>query len=311
MEMTASMPRFHNIVNTNYNTFTIIYNSTHQQYYIDSLTPDRSPALLHAPACTPKRPPAEMPPFVVFAIITLACLTSAASLFRSPFHNDFNFRSPEQDELEQYKDQFIRNSTFRQPIDHENHDIGSFEQWYWYNTEFWGGPGSPIILYMSGEQNASPAISMMTPATTVGILAQQIGAAVVLLEHRYWGESSPYVSNLRMIDIILWRVSHILLQTELTTANLTHLTVHNAIKDSTTFARNVELPFDHTGQNRSNAANAPWILVGGSYAGALAAWTASVDPGTFWAYLASSAVVEAKWDFWYESNADRAPLLLI
>jgi hypothetical protein len=30
----------------------------------------------------------------------------------------------------------------------------------------------------------------------------------------------------------------------------------------------------------------------------LAAWTASVSPGTFWAYHASSAPVEAVFDYW-------------
>jgi hypothetical protein len=41
----------------------------------------------------------------------------------------------------------------------------------------------------------------------------------------------------------------------------------------------------------------PWVLTGGSYSGALAAWTESIAPGTFWAYHASSAPVEAIYDF--------------
>lgn len=63
---------------------------------------------------------------------------------------------------------------------------------------------------------------------------------------------------------------------------------------------------------------APWILIGGSYAGALTAWTMTRSanqfdaytepsanivisyskPGVFWAGYASSAVVEAIVDFW-------------
>lgn len=38
-------------------------------------------------------------------------------------------------------------------------------------------------------------------------------------------------------------------------------------------------------------------MTGGSYSGALAAWTASIAPGTFWAYHASSAPVQAIYDF--------------
>jgi len=47
------------------------------------------------------------------------------------------------------------NATFRQYIDHENKDVGTFEQFYFYSTEFYGGPGSPIILFTPGEVNAS------------------------------------------------------------------------------------------------------------------------------------------------------------
>jgi hypothetical protein len=38
-------------------------------------------------------------------------------------------------------------------------------------------------------------------------------------------------------------------------------------------------------------------LSGGSYSGALSAWTESTSPGTFWAYHASSAPVEAVYDY--------------
>jgi hypothetical protein len=38
--------------------------------------------------------------------------------------------------------------------------------------------------------------------------------------------------------------------------------------------------------------------MGGSYSGALTAWTARISPGTFWAYAASSAPVEAISDYW-------------
>lgn len=38
--------------------------------------------------------------------------------------------------------------------------------------------------------------------------------------------------------------------------------------------------------------------MGGSYSGALSAWTESVDPGTYWAYHSSSAPVQAISDYW-------------
>src|SRR3569833_1915152 len=42
----------------------------------------------------------------------------------------------------------------------------------------------------------------------------------------------------------------------------------------------------------------PWIFTGWSYGGALAAWTAKLAPGTFWAYWASSGPVQLIDDFW-------------
>lgn len=38
--------------------------------------------------------------------------------------------------------------------------------------------------------------------------------------------------------------------------------------------------------------------MGGSYSGALAAWSEKLSPGTYWAYHASSAPVEAVYDYW-------------
>jgi hypothetical protein len=43
---------------------------------------------------------------------------------------------------------------------------------------------------------------------------------------------------------------------------------------------------------------APWILIGGSYSGALTGWTMVNKPGLFWAAYASSAVVEAITDYY-------------
>jgi hypothetical protein len=73
----------------------------------------------------------------------------------------------------------------------------------------------------------------------------------------------------------------------------------------TYFAQNVDLHFDNG--DEANAPNSPWVLIGGSYPGALAAWTSIIDPGVFWAYHASSAVVEAIYDFYpYFDAVERA-----
>lgn len=73
------------------------------------------------------------------------------------------------------------------------------------------------------------------------------------------------------------------------------LTLDQAIQDFVTIAKKIDLPFDTN--HASNADKAPWIFVGGSYSGSLAAWIESTAPGTFWAYHASSAPVEAIKDY--------------
>jgi hypothetical protein len=75
------------------------------------------------------------------------------------------------------------NATFRQYIDHDDKDVGTFEQFYFYSTEFYGGPGSPIILFTPGEVNASAYTSYLTLNRTTGVLAKEIGAAIVCKSH--------------------------------------------------------------------------------------------------------------------------------
>lgn len=167
--------------------------------------------------------------------------------------------------------------TFDQLIDHSNPSLGTFKQRYWYGAANWKGPGSPIYLVNPGEQAADGFnITYTTALRLPGLMAEKTGGAVVVIEHRYWGESSPY-------DI-------------LTAENLQYLTLENSIKDNTYFANNFDAPFDTTG--KSSAKDAPWVFTGGSYPGALAGWIASKDPGTFWAYYGTSGVVEAVGDFW-------------
>jgi hypothetical protein len=167
--------------------------------------------------------------------------------------------------------------TFDQLLDHKNPSLGTFKQRYWYGTNYWKGPGSPIIVVNPGEQSATGFNVTYTGQNRLtGLMAKELGGAVVIMEHRYWGESSPY--------------------TVMSAANLTYLTLDNSLRDITYLANNWVPPFDQS--NKSHPSVAPWIFSGGSYSGALAGWLESVVPGTFWAYHSTSGVVEAEHDFW-------------
>jgi hypothetical protein len=83
------------------------------------------------------------------------------------------------------------------------------------------------------------------------MIAQQEKGGTVLVEHRFFGESNPY--------------------NNLSTASLSLLNINQSIADMVYFAEHVKLPMP--GGDKVSPKQAPWIMVGGSYAGALTAWT--------------------------------------
>lgn len=167
--------------------------------------------------------------------------------------------------------------TFNQLIDHSNPSLGTFKQRYWYGTKYWNGPGSPIILVSMAEQDASGSNQTYLGLSSMpGVMAQAVGGAVIILEYRYFGASSPF--------------------DQLTVENLQYLTLDNLAKDQTYFANNFDPPFDHSG--KSSPKNAAWVYVGAGSAGYLISYMDVVSPGTFWAYYGSGSSVQPIGDFW-------------
>ncbi|EJP63349.1 serine peptidase, putative [Beauveria bassiana ARSEF 2860] len=166
---------------------------------------------------------------------------------------------------------------FDQLIDHSRPELGTFKQRYFYSTAYYQGPGSPVSVEAPSEAAVRDEYVVLTNKTMVGFIAQNLGGAAVTLEHRFYGASTP-------------------VQGARNTENLQPLTLENSIDDLVYFARNVKFPFDP--QGKSHPDSAPWTLSGCSYAGALSAWTEKLAPGTFWAYEAGSAVVQARNDLW-------------
>ncbi|TQV94337.1 serine peptidase [Cordyceps javanica] len=180
------------------------------------------------------------------------------------------------DGVQKRADSPIHWAWFDQLLDHSKPELGTFKQLYYYNYEDYAGPGSPIIMNSPGENNATGWNGYVTNSSLAGNFAKSVGGATILLEHRYWGYSSPYAN--------------------LTTDNLQHLTLDQHLHDLVYFARNVNLTFDPAGSSKPD--KAPWVLTGCSYSGAVTAWLHTLYPGTYWAYHASSAVVEIISDFW-------------
>ncbi|KAH8995335.1 serine carboxypeptidase S28-domain-containing protein [Lactarius akahatsu] len=164
---------------------------------------------------------------------------------------------------------------FDQYIDHNVPTLGTFKQRYWVSWEFYE-PGGPMILSTPGESNAEGQTDPLTIYTINGQIAQQQKGATIVIEHRFYGLSNPYP--------------------DLSVASFKYHTIDQAINDLAFFAKSVILPFP--GGDKVSPAYAPWVLIGGSYAGALTAFTLRQYPDVFWAGYASSAVVQGIVDFW-------------
>ncbi|KAH7925529.1 hypothetical protein BV22DRAFT_1104894 [Leucogyrophana mollusca] len=164
---------------------------------------------------------------------------------------------------------------FDQLIDHNKPNIGTFKQRFWMNWEFYE-KGGPIILLTPGETNADGFDGYLTNRSINGMIAQQEKGATVVIEHRFFGFSNPYDN--------------------LTSQSLEVLTIQQAIDDLVYFAQTIDLPMPGGDQVKPNQAH--WVLIGGSYSGALTGWTMVNKPGVFRAGWASSAVVEAITNFY-------------
>ncbi|KAF9535134.1 serine carboxypeptidase S28-domain-containing protein [Crepidotus variabilis] len=164
---------------------------------------------------------------------------------------------------------------FNQLIDHNNPKLGTFKQRFWHTYENYE-QGGPVILTTPGETNADGYSGYLTNKTINGLLAAQQNGTTVVLEHRFYGESNPY--------------------NNLTSQSLRLHTIQQAIDDLEYFAKNVHLPMPN-GDNLTPD-RTPWVMIGGSYAGALTSWVMVDKPNLFAAGYGSSGVVEAIADFW-------------
>ncbi len=102
----------------------------------------------------------------------------------------------------------------------------------------------------------------------MGTQAENIGAYIVSLEHRYYGKSQPFST--------------------LSAENLKYLTVENALADLASFQVYAQSEMKMNG---------PWIVTGGSYAGLLSAFYRLKYPFLVQGSLASSAPVRTQENF--------------
>ncbi|KAH7708094.1 Protein PCP-3 [Aphelenchoides avenae] len=177
----------------------------------------------------------------------------------------------------------------RQNQDHfDPMNANTWKQRFWVNDEFNasytpGGNGEVIFLMLGGESAANPVLLNADWAHMR--YAQQYGAVVYLLEHRYYGKSRPTAT--------------------LSTDNLKYLSSEQALADAAVFIRTIN--------KYKGYVNPKWVTFGGSYSGktvtyvcecvkimnlgALSAWFRELYPELTVGAVGSSGPVLAKTDF--------------
>ncbi len=143
-------------------------------------------------------------------------------------------------------------------------DTRTFAQRYYVNTQFAAGKDSPTLFYLCGEATCT-ADSFRGAISTY---AQELKANMIALEHRYYGKSQPFA--------------------ELTTENMKFLSTDYALLDASKFQEHAMTALGFSGK---------WIVVGGSYAGSLAAYYRQQFPHLVVGALASSGPVLAHANF--------------
>ena len=150
-------------------------------------------------------------------------------------------------------------------LDHFNlRDKRNFSLRYWENDSYFTTTKQNVVLYLCGEGTCS----YPSRKDYFDVLAEKHKADIFVLEHRYYGASQPFAD---------WSLK-----------NMTYLTVNQALADIAHFIQTRNEEFGEVKK---------WVVVGGSYPGALAAWFRYKYPHLTVGGWSSSGVVESITDF--------------
>ena len=158
---------------------------------------------------------------------------------------------------------------FDSKVDHFDHlNTDTYKQRYFEDTQYFNEDEGPVFLYICGEGTCYPSEGLF------GQEAQAHEALQYWVEHRYYGDSQPVSSFDDAQDYKF-------------------LSSEQALEDLADFitAKKAALPKRKSGLDRR------WVVVGGSYPGALSAWFRYKYPHLADISWASSGVVHAITNF--------------
>ncbi|KAI0435247.1 extracelular serine carboxypeptidase-like protein [Xylaria sp. FL1042] len=160
----------------------------------------------------------------------------------------------------------------------------TFTQRYYFDTTYYK-PGGPVYLYISGETSGPSRFSNLQTGI-IQILMEATDGLGVILENRYYGQSYPFNTS--------------------TTDQLAFLTTAQTIADNSYFAQHAVFPGV---EGDLTAPGTPWILYGGSLAGAQTAFSIKQYGDVLYGGIASSAPIHVVVGYpeWYGPIQKFAP----
>lgn len=148
---------------------------------------------------------------------------------------------------------------YEQDVDHFGANPGQkFHQRFWIDSSNAANhENAPVLYHVCGEDNCAYGYFLNDNAKA---WAKALGAHIVYLEHRYYGESFPFG--------------------DISAEHLRPLTLGNVLEDLASFQRWISRQHNWSGK---------WIVIGGSYSGTLAALYRQKHPELVVGALAASA----------------------
>jgi len=164
----------------------------------------------------------------------------------------------------------IQNKTFMNYIDHFSGTFrDTFAQRYYLVDDYCDHKQGPAILHLCGENECKFPYYRLFPLQ----VTEYFKGIYVAIEHRYYGVSQP--------------------AKDLSLENLKYLNHEQALADYAYFIEKMTIEYTKT-----YGYTPKWIIVGGSYAGALSAWFGLKYPHLIAGAWSSSGVVTPILNFW-------------
>ena len=228
-----------------------------------------------------------MSPFVPLAFALL--LATLSSVDAQPHPNQtihYNLGPHPWQQFSQTEYQFsqAKINHFATPTSSSSSSNHWVQRFFVVNDFFTSGGDGPVFYFLCGEYECP---GVMTERLFPVQLALENSGLIVVVEHRYFGYSYPTPPG--------------------NDTDLALLTSKQALQDFALFQiwfqeQFINIPYQRTppfspSSTSSHGIYNPWIVVGGSYPGALSAWYRLKYPHLVIGSLASSAVVNAVYNF--------------